>query len=144
MSEKGNVVHLFGPPPAVEGAPEVAPRKGYCYPHRPILDEEMRAVSCGKCKAPLDLFDVLLLVSRRYDEWVRLAEETRTMRAEIEALRAEEKRVKARTKSHGRKEAAEAVAAERDKQTRARHEVLTRTNDIRRSLKRIEQLMGKT
>jgi hypothetical protein len=133
------VVHLFGPPPAVDGAPAKAPRTGFCYPHRPLVDDAARTVSCTLCKAPLDPIDVLLQVARRYDDWVRIAEETRTMRRDLEALRAEEKRVKARTRLHARKDAVEAVAAERERLA----EIASRTDDIRRAAKRIDQLMGR-
>jgi hypothetical protein len=139
----GTIIHMFGPPPAVEGAPVTAERKGFCYPHWPVINEELRTVSCRKCKAPLDPIAVLLEVSRKHNDWVRLGEETRTMRKDIEALKAEEKRVKARTQSHGRKDAAEAVAAERAKLAARYAEIACRTDDARRALKRIDQLIAR-
>lgn len=135
----GIIVHLFGPPPAVDGAPAKAPRAAACYPHRPLVDDAARSVSCSMCKAPLDPIDVLLQVARRHDDWVRLGEETRTMRRDLESLRAEEKRVKARTRRHTRKDAVEAVAAERERLA----EIASRTDDIRKAAKRIDQLMGR-
>jgi hypothetical protein len=137
------VIHLFGPPPAVEGAPE-APWSGKgCYPHWPIVDRALRAVTCKRCDANLDPVEVLLDVASKHAEWQRLIGETSTMRAQLATLQKDEKLTRERTKSLARKDAAEAVAAERAKLERQRFEVMTRTDDIRRALQRIDQLMGK-
>jgi hypothetical protein len=137
------VIHLFGEPPAVEGAPTVGDRDYKCHPHRPVVDPESRSVSCARCKRQLDPIDVLYDVARRHEQWQALGDELRTMRAAIAALQREEKRVRARTKSHDRKDANVAVANERQRQARIWVEVQSRTDDIRRHLKRIDQLMGK-
>jgi hypothetical protein len=135
-----NVIHLFGPPAAVDGAPAKAPRKGFCYPHHPILDEELRAVTCARCTAPLDPFDVLLLVARRHEEWKRVHEETATMRKQLAALQDEEKRVKARTKSHSRKDAAVAVEEEREREGLRRQQTADAAKEITRLSERILRL----
>lgn len=141
MSDDGAIViHLFGPPPAIEGAPEVVERTGFCYPHAPVLDKNARTVTCKRCKLRLDPFDVLLLVARDHDEWVRLKKESSAMRQELDAMKKEERRVKARTKSHRNKDAVEAVKAERLKDYKRRLEIRSRTDDVRRALKRIDQL----
>ncbi len=138
------VVHLFGRPPAVEGAPALVERYGGCYnDHSPLLDATNRAVTCGRCKATLDPFDVLAKVAIRHEQWSRLTRQISAMRDEIEALKAEEQRVKARTKSHARKDATEAVAAERDKLAKQRAEIACRVDDARRALKRIDQLIAR-
>jgi hypothetical protein len=148
----GMIIHLFGAPPAVDGAPTVNRERrsdicrrdeGSFAPHAPLVDSHTRLVTCSRCKAPLDAFDVLLEVARRHEEWNRLSSESRTMRKEIEAMKAEEKRVKARTKSHARKDAASAVAAEREKLAEQHAEIACRTDDARRALKRIDQLIGR-
>lgn len=143
MSGDGVIIHLFGTPPAVEGAPEVEWRGTGCYPHAPLVDRALRSVSCRRCKANLDPIEVLLEVAHRHEEWNRLTSEVRTMRATVEALKAEEQRVKARTKSHARKDADEAVAAERAKLERQRAEIACRVDDARRALDRIDQLIGR-
>ena len=135
----GLIIHLFGPPPAIEGAPEKAVR-AFCYPHRPLLDETSRTVECSRCKQKLDPFDVLLIVARDHASWVSLKKETAAMRAQLLAMQNEEKRVKARTKSHRNKDAVAAVQAERRKDYKRRLEIRSRTDDIRRALKRIDQL----
>lgn len=138
----GTIIHLFGAPPAIEGTPEVVERKGFCYPHAPRVDKVSRTVTCAKCKQALDPVDVLLEVARNHDHWSALLNQTRTMRAELEALKAEEKRVKARTKSHRNKDAQEAIRAERQRSERKRAEMSVRVDDIRRALKRLDQLIG--
>lgn len=140
----GTLIHLFGPPPAVDGAPLVAQNGPFCFPHAPNVDNVSRSVSCRRCKATLDPFDVLLEVARRHEQWTRLIEETSTMRKQLAAMQAEEKLVKARTRSASRKDASEAVAAERAKQERARAELACRVDDIVRAARRIDQIIGRT
>jgi hypothetical protein len=137
------VIHLFGEPPAVDGAPTIGERDYSCWPHQPVVDEQARAVSCARCKAALDPITVLMDVARRHQAYQSLVAEVRTMRANLEALKAEEGRVKARTRSAARKDATAAVAAERERQASATAEVQRRTDDIRHHLDRIDQLMGK-
>lgn len=140
-----NIIHLFGEPPAVEGAPEASSRYGdfQCYPHWPLVDRTSRTVNCKRCKKQLDPIDVLLDVASRAEQWQRAIAETTALRNEVVALKEEEKRVKARTKSHSRKDAEAAVAAERALEQDRRIEVLVRTDEARRALRRVDQLMGK-
>ncbi len=134
------VVHLFGPPPAVDGAPEKAPRQGFCYPHWPSVDEVSRLVTCRRCNSQLDPVDVLLEVSHRHADWVRLAEETRTMRKELNALKDEEGRVKARTRAASRKDATAAVEDERRKSLTRRLEIAGKARDIAALCKQLHKL----
>lgn len=136
----GLVIHLFGPPPAIEGAPEKAERTGFCYPHSPVLDEVSRTITCKRCKSPLDPFDVLLVVARDYEHWVSLKKESATMRAQLATLQTEEKRVKARTKTHRNKDARAAVADEKRKQLARCLELKEIGIDIRRKLQRVDAL----
>jgi len=138
----GIIVHLFGEPPAVEGAPEQARKDWRCWPHSPIVDETSRTVTCKRCKTLLDPIDVLLQVASEHARWVQLGEEQRLLAQQVGQLKEEEKRVRARTKSHSRKDADEAVAAERARHEEQRLHVLTRTDEIRRCLARIDHLMG--
>lgn len=148
-SRPGIVLHLFGPPPAVDGAPSVARdgslcpkgRNGVWTHHAPLVDKVARTVSCANCERQLDPIDVLLEVARRHEDWTRLARESRTMRADLAAMQSEEKRVKARTKSAARKDAAAAAAAERAKLERELAEIACRTDDVRRAITRIDQLI---
>lgn len=135
------IVHLFGPPPAVEGAPSEAPRKGFCWPHSPIIDKVSRLVTCKRCKSQLDPVDVLLQVADQHEDYVRMLEQTKTMRADLDQLRAEEKKIKARMKSHSRKDAEAAVAAERQKMVEQFREALSHARDVMRSGKRIQELL---
>jgi hypothetical protein len=140
--QRGRVVHLFGPPPAVEGAPTSVRDRPFCW-HSPAVDRGARTVFCKRCKAPLDPIVVLADVADKHAEWQRLHDEVSAMRSELAGLRDEEKRVKARTKSHARKDAAAAAAAEREKLASAHAEIATRTDDIRRAVARIDALLGR-
>lgn len=135
-----NVIHLFGPPPAAEGALEVKWSGSRCYPHWPIVDRALRSVTCKRCKANLDPIDILLEVARRHEEWTRLSAESSTMRREIEALKAEEKRVKARTKSASRKDAQTAVEAERERDGLRRQQTFDAAKEIAELSLRIQRL----
>jgi ElaB/YqjD/DUF883 family membrane-anchored ribosome-binding protein len=140
----GTVVHLFGPPPAADGVPVVQPRDWRCFKHSAVLDRTARTVTCSACNKSLDAFDLLADVADDFQRWTRLHAECRAMRTEIESLKAEEKRVKARTASHARKDAAAAVDAERERLSRNHFEIACRTDDARRALARIDQLIGRT
>lgn len=136
------IVHLFGPPPAVEGAPEKKVRPGqFCWPHWPLIDKVSRLVTCKRCKSPLDPVDVLLEVAERHDEYVRMMDQTRTLRRELEQLHAEEKKVKARTRSHSRKDALAAVAAEREKMSEQLGRAVFHAREVARLGRLLEELV---
>lgn len=139
-----NVIRLFGPTPDPDGTPGVQQRTQFCYRHAPLLDKVSRTIQCDRCKQSLDAFDCLLQVAQDHDHWQRLLAESRTMRRELETLKAEEKRVKARTKSHRNKDAMAAVADERRKHVRRHAEMACRVDDVQRALKRLQQLIGVT
>lgn len=136
------VIHLFGPPPAIDGAPTVEYRGGVCYPHAPLVSMTARTVTCKRCKEQLDPIDVLRQVARDHALWVRLHEETRTMRKEIEALKEEEKRVKARTKSASRKDAETAVQAERERSLESRRRIAYNADEAIRLMQAIRRAVG--
>jgi hypothetical protein len=136
-----NIVHLFGPPPAVEGAPEKGPSDYTCYPHSPFIDRTSRVVRCKRCKTQLDPVDVLLQVADQHQDYVRMLEDTRTLRRDLEQMRIEEKKLKQRMQSHSRKDVGVAVAAEREKLLKQYSEVVTRAREIAHAGKRIEELI---
>jgi hypothetical protein len=150
-SPGGMVIHLFGPPPAVEGAPRIdRDSSGLCagadrvwHPHSPVVDKVARTVSCGVCKRALDPIDVLLEVAGRHEQWKRLTEEVRTMRGQLATLRDEETRTRARTKAHSRKDAVEAVEAERARHDRGRQIIAFTTDEVRRALDKIDRQIGR-
>lgn len=141
--ERGVLIHLFGEPPVIDGAPEEAPRKGFCWPHAPSVDKVSRLVTCKRCKSQLDPVDVLLQVADHYDDYVRLGKETSTMRTQLVELRAEEKRIKARMQSHSRKDADVAVSAERERWLESLRRIGGHTDEIARAARLIAKVIGK-
>lgn len=139
---RGLVIHLFGEPPEVEGTPETTGSARRCWPHAPLIDNQSRLVTCKRCNRQLDPVDVLLQVADRYDDYLRISTETSTMRKQLEELRAEEKRIKARMAAHSRKDAVAAVAEERERWQKRLYEIATRTAEVSRACKRIDQLIG--
>lgn len=72
------------------------PHPDFCY-HRPVeVDENKRVVTCKLCGAVLDPIEVLLRLARGEERMLATTEKLRAMRAQIEVLKAEEVRVKAR------------------------------------------------
>jgi hypothetical protein len=134
-----NVIHLFGPPPAIDGAPSVE-RGKTCYPHSPVVDSVSRTVKCRRCEQQLDPVDVLITVSRQHEDYKRMLEETSTMRKQFAALEAEEKRVKARTKAASRKDAQAAVEEEREREGLRRQQTAEAAKEIARLSERILRL----
>ncbi|MEY4548965.1 MAG: hypothetical protein RL685_5160 [Pseudomonadota bacterium] len=111
-----------------------------CRHDQTEVDGEDRSVSCRSCGATLDAFDVLLQYARRERNWHYWDQETRELEAKVQALKEEERKVKARTKSASRKDAATAVAAERERTERERFEIITAARDVVELGRRIERL----
>ena len=89
------------------------PRRQRCRHHAYEIDALARLVRCQSCGAELDAFKVLneyATGERTFRDYRRM---TRLQSSRLEDLRAEEKRVKARTRNASRKDAGDAVAAER-------------------------------
>lgn len=87
----------------------------FCSHARMELDTKARSVACGTCGQQLDAFQILLDYAVRERNWRHYDVELRELSKKLEELKAEEQRVKARTKTADRKEAAAAVAAERQR-----------------------------
>lgn len=112
----------------------------YCTHHSIIVSAHDRQVTCRTCTRVLDPFDVLLgyaTKERSLREW---ATETRAKQTELEALRDEERKVKARVKSASRKDAHTAVAAERARGERERDQIIQAARDIAAGCRRIERI----
>ena len=122
---------------------EIAPTKtgkGKCY-HRGTftLDEEERRVQCH-CGATLDAFTMLLRYANGELNWRCWELEMRETAKRVEALKAEERKVKARTKAASKKDADAAVAAERARSEKERFEIIQAARDIAASCRRIERI----
>ena len=84
--------------------------------------------------------DVLIQVANRHREYVRMSEETRTLRAGLAQLQAEEKKVKARLKRHSKKDSEIAVAAERDRIWGQRYDVVKIATELRTFATKLERI----
>jgi hypothetical protein len=94
---------------------DVSESSRHCRHAETLLCESSRRVSCKACGALLDAFDVLMGYARRERTWRYWDAETRQARLDLEALKSEERCVKARTANALRKDADHAVAEERRK-----------------------------
>jgi hypothetical protein len=112
----------------------------YCSHRQYELDEYAKTVSCGSCGAPLEAFQILLDYAHRERHWRYLDREARDAAEKLAELKAEECKVKARTKNATRKEADAAVAAERVRSERERLLISELARDAGALLKRIDGL----
>lgn len=85
-----------------------------------VVDEVQRTVACATCEAPLDPIQVLLEYARKERHWRQWDAEVSRCHDQLAELKAEERKVKARTKNATRKEADSAVAEERVRTERER------------------------
>ena len=111
-----------------------------CQHEQTIVDEVVRSVECGTCGAPLDAFQVLLEYARKERHWRHWQAEVSRCHNELAKLKEEERKVKARTKSHARKDALEAVRLEQLHTERMRLDIVQIARDVGAAAKRIEQL----
>jgi hypothetical protein len=111
-----------------------------CWNHAPMVDAVNRTVTCKKCGAGLDPIDVLAKIAHANANADYQRNERRQLAEQVEQLKAEEKRVRARTKSHRNKDARGAVADEKRKQLARCLELKERTEEARRALERIDKL----
>lgn len=141
--EGGRVIHRdFG------GLAEVkergaGPRHQQCRHTGTVVDEVARTVGCATCGAPLDPIQLLLEYARHERHWRHWEAEVGRCQTKLEELKAEERKVKARTKSASRKDSDEAVRAERERTFTARHDTIQLARDVGAISRRIEQLMSR-
>lgn len=112
---------------------------GHCRHMATVVDEVARTVGCATCGAMLDPIGVLLEYARKERHWRGWDAELNRTQQRIDALKEEERKVKARTKSASRKEAAAAVAAERERTERERIEITELARDVAGIARRIER-----
>lgn len=112
----------------------------YCFHRQYQLDEGSRTVACGRCGTPLDAFQVLLDYAHGERHWRYVDGEARDAAKRLEELKAEERRVKARTKNASKKEADAAVAAERVRTERERMVIAQLARDAGALCRRIDGL----
>lgn len=112
----------------------------YCSHRQYEIDEGTKTVVCGKCGAPLDAFQLLLDYATRERSWRYYDSEIRCAKQQLAELKAEERKVKARTKNATRKEAVAAVAEERVRSERERMVIAELARDIVAAAKRIDGL----
>lgn len=116
---------------------------GTCWQHQPRVLQLERRVNCAKCGVALDPFDVLVSIARDHDRQKYYAAEHRRRMTELDEMKAEEKRVKARTKAASRKDAQTAVDAERARTLAARRKCIEKLNDARRIHDEMRRLLGR-
>jgi len=112
-----------------------------CRHQRTELDSETRAVACRDCGKALDAFDVLLEYARGERNWQHWQREQSAAAARVQQLKEEERKVKSRTQNAMRKDANAAVAAERARTERMRHDAIQAARDVAAAARRIERLM---
>jgi hypothetical protein len=118
----------------VKGSPK------HCRHRVPVLDAEARTVECEGCGKALDAFQVLLEYADGERRWQGWDQSVREKARELEELREEERKVKARTKNAARKEADMAVATERLRTEKMRQDAIQIARDIVAAGKRLERL----
>lgn len=126
---------VFGAQTTVKGSPK------HCRHRVPVLDAEDRTVACEGCGTALDAFQVLLEYADGERRWQGWDQSVREKQRELEALKDEERKVKARTKNALRKEADMAVATERLRTEKMRRDAIQVARDVVAAGKRIERLM---
>jgi hypothetical protein len=109
--------------------------------HRQIrLDGDQRTVTCTGCGKALDAFDVLLDYGRGERSWRTWDSLISAAAQNLERLKTEERKTKARLQHASRKDALAAVDEERVRTERMRLEITERARDIGQLCRRIEQL----
>ena len=119
---------------------EIAPAVRECSHRQFVVDGASRTVTCAACKEPLDPFQILLEYAREERSWRYYEAECERAMKRLVQLKAEERRVKERTKRASRKEAETAVAEERLRTETARIDITETARDIAQLSRRIEQL----
>jgi hypothetical protein len=133
-----NVLHpTFGEP----GKQTEIKRNGaYCFHRQYDLDEGDKTVTCGRCGAPLEAFQVLLDYAHRERHWRYLDGEARDLEKKLAELKDEERRVKSRTASASRKDANAAVEHEQQATFVRRQAIADKAKDVAELARQIVRL----
>lgn len=118
---------------------DIEERDRHCRHHSYKLDSTTRTVRCGVCQSQLDAFQVLLDYARDERSWRHWDQERSRQMTQLEELKAEERKVKARLRNASRKEADEAVAHERARSEKERFEIIQAARDMGELARRIER-----
>lgn len=146
--EKIDVAGIIGPvlglldaePPDVQS--HYGGRAG-CWQHVPRVNVLERTVVCGRCEVALDPFDVLAKIAHANGNRAYYANETRELARRIEELKAEERRIKARMRNALRKDATEAVNAERARTLESRRRCVEKAKEAARLVDEIRRALGR-
>lgn len=126
----------------IEATPRHESPAAYCRHQRLRVDARARTLKCSDCECDVDPFQALENFVLRERQLAQLSKEITEARQRLQALEAEEKRVKARTRQHSRKDAEAAVEAEREKH-RQRFEHLTcKLDSIRGLVDEVDRALG--
>jgi hypothetical protein len=104
--------------------------KPHCQHRQYKVSAEDRTVACGGCGSALDPFAVLYEYAHNEREWMQWSKQAREARLEVHKAQEELRRVKALTRSHSKKDAEVAVAAERKRQTESHQRAMWRLGQI--------------
>ena len=111
----------------------------WCGHRRYLVDGEAWVVMCQACGEELDPIQILLdyaRAERRHHDW---SKETSNLLRRVTELKAEEVRVKARTKNAARKDANVAVAEERARWERKNERAMNRLAEAQEAVTRAVQ-----
>lgn len=106
------------------------------------VDKATRSVTCKGCKVALDAFDVLLEYANGERNWKHWLGESSKEQKKLHDAHEELLRVKARTRSHNRKDAETAVADERKRMHERLGHLSFKANEIVRMAMQIERELG--
>jgi hypothetical protein len=142
--EGGLVINLLTGKPLSEDPDPAREHHAGCYHarHGWSINTRARTLKCQRCLADIDPFEALDAIAREFDT-VRIArKEHARLSAVIKGLRAEEARVKARTRSASRKDADVAVKAALDAHARKMDQIQKWADEIGMLSDRINNATG--
>lgn len=109
-----------------------------CRHRQKELDTESRTVSCVYCKKQLDAFDALVEIMRDERNALFAHQRYEEERKRVQELRNEEKKIKARIRNAKRKDADEALKAERERHALEMRRVLAQCSEVRGLVSKME------
>ena len=106
-----------------------------------VIDEQ-RKILCRTCNGQLDAFDLILRLAHRQAHRENIEKEITELRKTLAALRAEEKRCKARTRNARKKDADAAVAKALAGREEGNNRAVYRLLDVRAEIDRVLKHLG--